>query len=229
MAYEGARDSTRLLLLLLLCCKEAAVLYCAVTRCCKQPAQGKGVLRAPHLRVGVVAPPVGPDAGLAAEVPHLELDVFIGHRLDIEADGWGEEGRGQRHARPVRQEFETLACCTGSCTDSSGWFLLPCRRLLLRCRCLHRSLLRRSLGIVDTTSPTCSRSVGEGGHMRSQASAAGCCVSAACSKRQRRHWCGPRAAARCSGSALQRMRAQAPRGAPRPLTEDGRLSRVVQA
>ena len=40
-----------------------------------------------HLRVGVVAPPVGPDASLAAEVPHLELYVFVGHRLDIEADG----------------------------------------------------------------------------------------------------------------------------------------------
>jgi len=40
-----------------------------------------------HLGVGVVAAPVGPDAGLAPQVPHLKLDVFVRHRLHIESNG----------------------------------------------------------------------------------------------------------------------------------------------
>jgi len=39
------------------------------------------------LGVGVIAPPVGPDRGLAAEVPHLELDVLVLHGFDVEPDG----------------------------------------------------------------------------------------------------------------------------------------------
>ena len=39
-----------------------------------------------HLCVRVVASPVWPDAGLPAKIPNLELDVFVGHRLNIEAD-----------------------------------------------------------------------------------------------------------------------------------------------
>lgn len=38
------------------------------------------------LRVGVIAPPVWPDAGLAPQIPHLELDVFVGDSLHIETD-----------------------------------------------------------------------------------------------------------------------------------------------
>lgn len=40
-----------------------------------------------RVRVGVVAPPVGADAGLPAQVPDLELDVLVLQRLHIEADG----------------------------------------------------------------------------------------------------------------------------------------------
>lgn len=39
-----------------------------------------------RLRVGVVAPPVWADARLPAEVPYLELDVLVRHRLDVEPD-----------------------------------------------------------------------------------------------------------------------------------------------
>ena len=35
----------------------------------------------------VVTPPVGADAGLAAQVPHLELDVLVSHSLHIEPNG----------------------------------------------------------------------------------------------------------------------------------------------
>lgn len=40
------------------------------------------------LCVRVVAPPVGPYAGLASQVPYLELDVLIGDSLHIEANGY---------------------------------------------------------------------------------------------------------------------------------------------
>ena len=55
---------------------------------------GRPAARAPpRLRVWVVAAPVGPYAGLAAQVPHLELYVLVGHGLHVEADGWrGREG-----------------------------------------------------------------------------------------------------------------------------------------
>jgi hypothetical protein len=42
------------------------------------------------LCVGVVTSPVRSDACLAPQVPDLELDVFVRHRLDIETDGCSE-------------------------------------------------------------------------------------------------------------------------------------------
>lgn len=36
---------------------------------------------------GVVMPPERPDLVLAAHVPHVELDVFVSHRLHVEAHG----------------------------------------------------------------------------------------------------------------------------------------------
>jgi hypothetical protein len=42
-----------------------------------------------HLRVGVVTSPVRSDARLTAQVPDLEVDVFVRHRLDVESDGYG--------------------------------------------------------------------------------------------------------------------------------------------
>ena len=35
----------------------------------------------------VCLPPVWPNACLTSEVPHLELEIFVHDRLDIEADG----------------------------------------------------------------------------------------------------------------------------------------------
>ena len=36
--------------------------------------------------VGVVAAPVGADRGLAAEIPDVEVEVFVGYGFDVEAD-----------------------------------------------------------------------------------------------------------------------------------------------
>jgi hypothetical protein len=41
-----------------------------------------------RISVLVVAPPVGTQAGLPAQVPHLEFKVFIGHRLHVETHGY---------------------------------------------------------------------------------------------------------------------------------------------
>lgn len=38
-------------------------------------------------RVGVVAAPVGPDARLASEVPHVEVEVLVGDGFNVETDG----------------------------------------------------------------------------------------------------------------------------------------------
>lgn len=38
--------------------------------------------------VGVVAAPVRPNGRLAAEIPHLKLQVLVRHLLHVEADGW---------------------------------------------------------------------------------------------------------------------------------------------
>ena len=46
-----------------------------------------GIFCQAHLCVWVVAAPVRPDAGLAPQVPHLELDVLVRHRLHIESNG----------------------------------------------------------------------------------------------------------------------------------------------
>lgn len=35
----------------------------------------------------VCLPPVWSNACLTSEIPHLELEIFVDHRLDIEADG----------------------------------------------------------------------------------------------------------------------------------------------
>lgn len=43
------------------------------------------------LRPGEVVPPQRPDLVLPAHVPHVELCVLVGHRLDVEADG-GDRG-----------------------------------------------------------------------------------------------------------------------------------------
>merc|ERR1711860_286304 len=37
--------------------------------------------------VGVITSPVWSNACLTSEIPHLELEIFVDHRLDIEADG----------------------------------------------------------------------------------------------------------------------------------------------
>ena len=48
-----------------------------------------------RVRVGVVAPPVRPDGGLPAQVPHLQLDVFKLHRLHVKPNrGLGGGGVG---------------------------------------------------------------------------------------------------------------------------------------
>jgi hypothetical protein len=47
------------------------------------------------LRVGVVTPPVRPYAGLTAQVPHLELDVLVGHSLNVEPDRCRHTHRGR--------------------------------------------------------------------------------------------------------------------------------------
>ena len=48
------------------------------------------VLRVNHenqaLSAGVVVPPQRPDLVLPADIPHVELDVLVGHRLDVEPD-----------------------------------------------------------------------------------------------------------------------------------------------
>jgi hypothetical protein len=41
-----------------------------------------------RISVLVVTPPVGTQAGLPAQVPHLELKVFIGHRLHVETHSY---------------------------------------------------------------------------------------------------------------------------------------------
>lgn len=56
--------------------------------CCLQPLDIRRVHHEDHRRrVRVVAPPVRPDAGLPAQVPHVEVQVFVRDRLDVEADG----------------------------------------------------------------------------------------------------------------------------------------------
>mmetsp|Transcript_6983 Transcript_6983/g.17841 ORF Transcript_6983/g.17841 Transcript_6983/m.17841 type:complete len:283 (-) Transcript_6983:199-1047(-) len=53
------------------------------------------------LRVGVVAAPVGADGRLPAQVPHLELDVLVRHRLHVEADG-GDGAHHRAHLQTVQ-------------------------------------------------------------------------------------------------------------------------------
>lgn len=63
-------------------------------------------------RVGVVAPPVGADRRLAAEVPHLELDVLVLDRLDVEPDG--RDGRHDlANLQPVQDRRLAAVCVTG--------------------------------------------------------------------------------------------------------------------
>ena len=40
-----------------------------------------------RLRVGEVAPPVRPYGCLSAQIPDLELDIFVGDSFDVESDG----------------------------------------------------------------------------------------------------------------------------------------------
>lgn len=51
--------------------------------------------------VCVVAAPVRPDAGLAAEVPDVKLEVLVAERLDVEADG-GLGGDDLADLQPVQ-------------------------------------------------------------------------------------------------------------------------------
>ncbi len=43
------------------------------------------------LGTGKIMPPQGPDLILSTDIPHVELDVFIGDGFDVEADG-GDRG-----------------------------------------------------------------------------------------------------------------------------------------
>jgi hypothetical protein len=66
----------------------------------------KGKRRVSSCSLGVVAPPVGPYAGLASQVPHLELDVFVCH---------------------LQAQIYTLKCCwlqtiLGCCMDRDSSF-----------------------------------------------------------------------------------------------------------
>lgn len=75
------------------------------------------------LRVGVVTPPVGPDAGLPAQVPHLELDVLVRYRLNIETNGCrrGEGGGGgQREQVTVDGHVSTMHA-----GGAEGWSYTP--------------------------------------------------------------------------------------------------------
>lgn len=45
------------------------------------------------ISVGVVAAPVRPNGRLAAEVPHLKLEIFIRHLFNIKSDGWWHKCR----------------------------------------------------------------------------------------------------------------------------------------
>lgn len=59
------------------------------------------------LRVGIVTPPVGPDGGLAPQVPHLELDVLVRHRLHIEPNGYRERAKGVSGADMIERLTRT--------------------------------------------------------------------------------------------------------------------------
>ena len=84
------------------------------------------------LGVWEVASPVGPYAGLSTKIPHLKLDVFVRHGFHVESDGY-------------------------------TWYVGPGSAIrvffsLVFWRLFRRTVPFHSLGMVDTTSPTCSRS-----------------------------------------------------------------------
>ena len=119
---------------------------------CAHAIQGTGVAKEligwrPHLGVWVVAPPVWPDASLATQVPDLELDVLVGHCLHIEANGCSRhipESSCRVSNQPLHRAWRVSSCLLASCM-----FLGSCQGIMVAVG---------SLGIVETTSPTCSLS-----------------------------------------------------------------------
>ena len=65
------------------------------------------------LRAGVVVPPEGPDLVLSADVPHVELDVLVGHRLHVKTNCARESRVSAASPRRGPQGMRERTCWDG--------------------------------------------------------------------------------------------------------------------
>lgn len=135
------------------------------------------------LRVGVVTSPIGPDARLSAQVPHLKLYVLVRDRLHVEPDGCmrqqvstyisrvNKQGArkgdveecGQKIARVPPSLVADASCrptsqhCCTAITHLGWWpqFLLLVTGL--RERCVHVRACAGQHVYVRVCMPTCVR------------------------------------------------------------------------
>ena len=71
------------------------------------------------LGASVVVPPEGPDLVLTSDVPHVELDILVGHRLDVKPNYALQQSRMSEKSSPYSAEvYENTA---GVKTHLLGW------------------------------------------------------------------------------------------------------------